>query len=142
MRLQFFVMLTLAINTATNTTEVVFLRDGNVLKKGSWPAEANESDLLLPYLKDSLEESGLTFDDLTGLFVVRGPGSFTALRVGITIVNTLAFILKIPIYSLKTDEITGPLAESLLEMDFSKMKKEDIVEPYYDKPPKITPSKK
>lgn len=128
-------MVLLAINTATDTTEVVFLEDGKVVRQDSWPAESNESDRLLPYLQDKL-------DDLDALFVVRGPGSYTALRVGITIVNTLAFALKIPIYSIKTSEFQGTLAETLLQTDFSKMEKKDIVEPFYLKPPSITPPKK
>ena len=92
----------LAINTATESTEIAFLREGEVLREGSWPAEANESDKILPYLRESLEELGGQFADLSGIFCVKGPGQFTALRVGITIVNTLAFLLKIPIYTMDT----------------------------------------
>lgn len=132
----------LAINTATDTTEVVLLDGQKVLKEDSWLAESNESDKLLPYIQDTMSELGIEFKDLTGLFVVKGPGAFTALRVGITIVNTLAFSLKIPIYTMKTDELKGTLAETLLAADFDKMEKVDILEPFYDKPPKITPPKK
>ena len=125
----------LAINTATDTTEVVFLEDGKVVSEDSWSAKSNESDKLLPYLKGKL-------DGIDSLFVVRGPGPFTAVRVGVTVVNTLAFALKIPIYSIKTTELQGTLAETLTKIDFSKIQKTDIVEPHYDKPPSITPPKK
>lgn len=132
----------LAINTATDTTEVAFLDGNKILKEDSWPAESNESDKLLPYLRDALFDLGLSFQDLDALFVVKGPGSFTAVRVGVTIVNTLGFVLKLPIYSIKTDELEGTMIETLLGIDFDKLEKNDIIEPFYLKPPTITPPKK
>jgi len=97
----------LAINTATAQTEIAILRDGEVLIEDSWRAEANESDKILPYLRDTLEELNLKFEDIAELFVVKGPGHFTALRVGITIANTLAFLLKVPIYTMDTFEMVS-----------------------------------
>ncbi len=91
----------LAINTATANTEIAFLRDGKVVLEDSWPAKANESDRILPFLRDS----EISFDEIDELFVVSGPGQFTALRVGVTIVNTLAHTLKVPIYTMDTFEM-------------------------------------
>ena len=99
--------ISLAINTATAMTEIAVLRDNEVLKEDSWPAEANESDRILPYLRDTLQELGLAFTDIDELFIVKGPGHFTALRVGIAIVNTLAFLLKLPIYTIDTFEMVS-----------------------------------
>lgn len=42
--------------------------------------------------------------DLTGVLVIKGPGSFTSLRVGIAVANQFAHQLKIPIVGLRTDE--------------------------------------
>ena len=128
----------LGINTATDTTQIAFLRDGEVLREDSWEADANESDRILPYLRDT----GIALTDIDKLFVVRGPGRFTALRVGITVVNTLGFLLKVPIYTMKSSELKEDFGQMLAELDFEDMEKFDIVEPFYDKPPKITPPKK
>ncbi|EKD47644.1 MAG: peptidase M22 glycoprotease [uncultured bacterium] len=95
----------LAINTALSKTEIAFLDGRNILKEDSWISSADESSKILPYVEKTMSELGLTFKDLTALFVVKGPGPFTSLRVGITIVNTLEYLLKIPIYTMNTFEL-------------------------------------
>ena len=56
------------------------------------------AEKLLQFLKDKLAENGKTFQDLTEITFMSGPGSFTGLRIGASVVNTLASELKIPLY--------------------------------------------
>ncbi len=56
------------------------------------------AEKLLRYLKEKLEENHKTFKDLTEITFMSGPGSFTGLRIGASIVNTLAHELNIPLY--------------------------------------------
>ena len=53
---------------------------------------------LLAYLHDKLADQGSTFHDITDITFMSGPGSFTGLRIGTTVVNTLAHELHIPLY--------------------------------------------
>ena len=52
---------------------------------------------LLGFIKECLAESGAKWQDLSGLAFYKGPGSFTGLRIGLTVANTLADDLGIPI---------------------------------------------
>lgn len=62
-------------------------------------AFANDlAEKLLKFLHDKLTENGKTFEDITEITFMSGPGSFTGLRIGAAIVNTLASELNIPIY--------------------------------------------
>ena len=56
------------------------------------------AEKLLETLKNHLEEHHKTFQDLQKITFYSGPGSFTGLRIGATIVNTLAHELHIPLY--------------------------------------------
>lgn len=56
------------------------------------------AEKLLGVLRDRLAEHGGTFQDLTKITFMSGPGSFTGLRIGATIVNTLAHELQIPLF--------------------------------------------
>jgi len=56
------------------------------------------AEKLLQFIHDKLEENHQTFKDLTEITFMSGPGSFTGLRIGATIVNTLAHELNIPLY--------------------------------------------
>ena len=59
------------------------------------------AEKLLKFLRDKLAENDKTFYDLTDITFMSGPGSFTGLRIGATIVNTLAQELNIPLYDHK-----------------------------------------
>ena len=56
------------------------------------------AEKLLKFINDKLAENNKTFQDLTEITFMSGPGSFTGLRIGATIVNTLASELNIPLY--------------------------------------------
>ncbi|MDO5451542.1 MAG: hypothetical protein Q4F56_00420 [Candidatus Saccharibacteria bacterium] len=56
------------------------------------------AEKLLQYLRDKLAENDKSWQDLTEITFMSGPGSFTGLRIGASIVNTLAHELQIPLY--------------------------------------------
>lgn len=62
-----------------------------------WQADRTLARDLLGYLRDRLAEHGAQFSDISGIGVFRGPGSFTGLRIGMTVLNTLADSLVVPI---------------------------------------------
>ena len=56
------------------------------------------AEKILQFVHDKLSENGKTLHDITEITFMSGPGSFTGLRIGATIVNTLATELNIPLY--------------------------------------------
>lgn len=67
--------------------------------------EENEfgSQVLLPLIEKLLKSQKLEFKDLKGIEVETGPGSFTGLRVGVSVANALGFALKIPVNGKKAE---------------------------------------
>jgi tRNA A37 threonylcarbamoyladenosine modification protein TsaB len=51
-------------------------------------------------VEQELEKQDLTWKDLSGLVVFKGPGSFTGLRIGITVMNSLAYANGLPIVGI------------------------------------------
>ena len=74
-------------------------------KKYREPLDNELAEKLLQFLRDKLAENGKTFDDLTEITFMSGPGSFTGLRIGATVVNTLASELNIPLYDHKGEKV-------------------------------------
>jgi tRNA threonylcarbamoyl adenosine modification protein YeaZ len=99
------ILLLLALNTATTSTEIALVQGTKVLYEDSWFAEKNEAEKILPAMKKALKKSRREFSDLDALFVVSGPGSFSGLRIGVTIMNALAFSCGIPVFSCNTFEL-------------------------------------
>ncbi|MBR3157144.1 tRNA (adenosine(37)-N6)-threonylcarbamoyltransferase complex ATPase subunit type 1 TsaE [Candidatus Saccharibacteria bacterium] len=56
------------------------------------------AEKLLEFIKEKLTENGKTWQDVTKIIFMSGPGSFTGLRIGASVVNALAHELNIPLY--------------------------------------------
>ena len=81
------------------------------------------AEKLLEFIHDKLSKHKKTFHDITEITFMSGPGSFTGLRIGATIVNTLVNELNIPLYD-----------------HFGK--KHKIITPKYDRPANISKPRK
>jgi tRNA threonylcarbamoyladenosine biosynthesis protein TsaB len=72
-------------------------------------ARDRKSQASLELIEQLLTESGLKLADLDQLYVKDGPGgSYTGLKVGASIANTLSFVLQIPVNDLPVGELVKP----------------------------------
>ena len=62
-----------------------------------WQSGRQLSEELLDRIKICLNDSNIDWHDLEGIVIYSGPGSFTSLRIGHTVMNALANSLEIPI---------------------------------------------
>ncbi len=108
----------LYLDTSSSTT-ILKLDDQTY----EWESGRNLARDLLKFIHDKLAEQGKDFKDLTELHFFAGPGSFTGLRIGATVINTLADDLKIPLYNQRGEKVA-------------------IILPEYGRPANITPPKK
>jgi len=77
-------------------------KNGEVMKSLS---EQNEygSQVLLPLIEKILKKQKVEYKDLKEIEVETGPGSFTGLRVGVSVANALGFSLGIPVNGKKVE---------------------------------------
>lgn len=95
----------LALNTAQSTHELALLDGDKLLVERRWVNAKEDVEKLIPTVQEMLDEVGATKKDLTELVLVRGPGSFTSVRVGIAFMNALAEGLHAKLYTLDTFEL-------------------------------------
>lgn len=89
-----------------------------------------QSEDLLNAIDGILKKENLTLQDIDSILVNQGPGSYTGVRVGVTVVNTLGWSLDIPVFGYKE----GELEKNLLKIVKLKIKNfSQIVLPYYSK---------
>jgi tRNA threonylcarbamoyladenosine biosynthesis protein TsaB len=128
----------LAIRTDAPEANLVLLNDdGSVLSDVHWQADRRLAHELLGKLESLLTEHGGTWKDLSGLVVYQGPGSFTGLRIGITVMNTIAYAQTIPIVGTTSDKWISQGIELL-----ANGKGEKIVLPEYGAEAHITKPRK
>jgi len=92
----------LAIDTATRTAGIALYGPDGLQVEHTWRTRANHTVELMPYVVRACEQQGLAPSELLAVGVSLGPGSFTGLRVGLSVAKGLALTLQIPILGVPT----------------------------------------
>jgi tRNA threonylcarbamoyladenosine biosynthesis protein TsaB len=124
------------LDTSTSVCQLTIISD-NWQKKYDWQADRALAKNLLSFLKEKLEENNKTWSDISAIGVFKGPGSFTGLRIGLTVMNTIADAQNIPIVGGCGDNWQ---AETQAKLKAGKDEK--IVLPFYGSEAHITVPKK
>lgn len=93
----------LYINSSNAKTISVSLMEGEKVIKSLEDKNQFGSQALLPLIKKLLQKKKVELKDLKGIKVNTGPGSFTGLKVGVAVANSLGFSLGIPINGKKIE---------------------------------------
>lgn len=99
----------LAIETATETVSVALSLNGELVERYQH-APRQHAELLLPWVEQLLAEAGVGFSALDAIAFSRGPGSFTSLRIGIGVVQGLAWASDRPVIPVSSLAATAQTA--------------------------------
>ena len=78
----------------SNREKIVIGIDGEKFKT---EAIKEKSQKLLPFINEVLKKKEIKIEDISEIEVNTGPGSYTGLRVGVSVANTIGWALKIPV---------------------------------------------
>ncbi len=84
-------MLILAIDTSANTATCALLRDGRMLALYTENGLLTHSETMLPMIENMLAKAAVKIGDIDAFAVSEGPGSFTGVRIGVSLIKGLAF---------------------------------------------------
>ena len=103
----------LAIDTATRMAGIALYGPEGLRAEYTWYSNENHTVELMPYVVRACEQQALSPSELTAVAVSLGPGSFTGVRVGLSVAKGLALVCNIPILGIPTlDAAAQPHAES------------------------------
>ena len=95
----------LFIDSATTNLVVAIINEGKIAYIYDNNDGHDTSSKMMPVLAEAFENTGLKPQDIDKIFVVTGPGSFTGIRVGLTVAKTMAYALNIPIVPISSLEV-------------------------------------
>jgi len=94
----------LGIDTSTRKGILCLGKDGRVIAIEPL-SERLTSEHILPALDSLLKKNGSKVKDLKGIVVSSGPGSFTGLRIGVSLAKSLTYAMKIPLVGISTLDV-------------------------------------
>lgn len=130
-------MIVLSVRTDRPEAETGLFKDQEEIAYRSWQAHRQLAETINIKIRDMLDEHNLSLHDLGGVIVFRGPGSFTGLRIGISVANALAESLSIPIVGGGGDDWIDELLKTIASGE-----NQHTVTPEYGADPRTTQQKK
>ena len=130
--------LTLVLDTSHPKARLGLFASSKLVDSIEWEAGRELSKTFFTYLEKLFKNNNRKSEELCRIIVVKGPGSFTGLRIGVAIANTFSYALSIPIIGVVTKRNLG------LDEIFCKAKnitEEKQIVPFYDREPNITKRK-
>lgn len=95
----------LAIDTSTRYAGVALVSDeGHITQLMQWYSRQNHTRELIPAINSILERELISFQNVRGIAIAIGPGSFSALRVGLSVAKSLAWANSLPLITATTLE--------------------------------------
>jgi tRNA threonylcarbamoyladenosine biosynthesis protein TsaB len=99
--------LLLALDTSTSTASVALFDGQRVLSEATWLAGREHSTRLLVEVEVAFDRIGRRSEELTGLVVAIGPGSFTGVRVAVSVAKGMAAGLALPLWGVSTLDVVA-----------------------------------
>ncbi|HEY0965173.1 MAG TPA: tRNA (adenosine(37)-N6)-threonylcarbamoyltransferase complex dimerization subunit type 1 TsaB [Candidatus Saccharimonadales bacterium] len=126
----------LLLDTSSPECRLVLVKD-DARTEYIWQADRQLADGLLAFLEAKLGGQDESLATIQGIGVLKGPGSFTGLRIGLSVLNAMASDLQIPIVGVIGDAWQD---EALKRLEHGE--DDRIVVPEYGQPANITKPRK
>lgn len=127
----------LTIRTDKPEAEIGLYSNGQQLAVIKWQAHWQLAETIHTKIDEILNKSSISLDDIQGIIAFKGPGSFTGLRIGLSVANALAYSLQIP--------IVGVSGENWIEQGTKKLAagaNSKLTLPLYGSAPRTTAQRK
>ncbi|HWB38639.1 MAG TPA: tRNA (adenosine(37)-N6)-threonylcarbamoyltransferase complex dimerization subunit type 1 TsaB [Candidatus Saccharimonadales bacterium] len=130
-------MLILTLRTDKPEAEIGLFEDENQIGYTVWQAHRQLAETIQTEIEKLLQKQGGKLQEIQGIIAYQGPGSFTGLRIGLTVANALAYSLQVPIVATGSDNWISVGQKSLAAGN-----DDHLALPNYGADPHITTQKK
>lgn len=107
----------LLLDSSSTLLAVAILGDGEFLYRNSYSAWQRQSEFMIPEIEKALNKLNIGLLDLDEVMVTKGPGSYTGVRIALTIAKTLCTIApKIKCKTISSLKALGSVAENYIAL--------------------------
>lgn len=130
-------MIILTLRTDRPVSELGLFDDNKQLAYLKWEAHRKLAETIHQKIQEILTLQGVTLKEIDGIIVFTGPGSFTGLRIGISVANALAYSTSSPIIGENTENWINLGVEHIINGSSDK-----VIVPEYGSPVRTTVQRK
>ncbi|WP_214484449.1 tRNA (adenosine(37)-N6)-threonylcarbamoyltransferase complex dimerization subunit type 1 TsaB [Bacillus sp. SM2101] len=98
-------MTVLAIDSSNDVMGIALVDESKVIGEIITNVKKNHSIRVMPAIESLLKDCNISTKELSKIIVAKGPGSYTGVRIGVTIAKTLAWSLQIPLSGVSSLEV-------------------------------------
>lgn len=95
-------MVTVLLDSSNTNLSVGLAKDNLILGYVSYEAWQRQSEFMIPELANLLNKFDVKKEEITDVIVAKGPGSYTGVRIAITIAKTIATALNVKLYAVSS----------------------------------------
>ena len=95
-------MIKLYMDVSTDIMYIALSKEDTVIDVSIRVGKRDHANYVVDRIQDILERNQLSLDDVSQIIVGDGPGSYTGIRIGVTVAKTLAYSNNIPLYSVSS----------------------------------------
>lgn len=104
-------MIWLGIETSNSPLSIAIVKDGQVLAEVVQNIKLTHSVTAMPTIEELLNKVNIKPTDIDAIAVSEGPGSYTGIRIGVTLAKTLAWTLKKPLVGISSLKVLAANAQ-------------------------------
>lgn len=97
----------LFLDTTGSYLNIALHHEGTLLENIHESALRSQSELIIPRLQELLTKYSLTVDNIDSIVITKGPGSYTGVRIAMTVAKILCSMKDIPLYTISTLQAMG-----------------------------------
>lgn len=95
-------MLSLILDSANKELGVALAKDNEIIDEIKYDAWQKQSELMIPEIEKIFKRNSISPKDVNEILVSQGPGSYTGVRIALTIAKVYAYALNLPIYAFSS----------------------------------------
>ena len=102
----------LFIDTSTSYINIAIIDSDNIIFNHHEKVEKDMSNKIIPIIDEGFKKCSFNLKDVNKIFVVNGPGSFTGIRIGVTVAKIIGWSLSISVFPISSLELLATTASS------------------------------
>ncbi len=95
-------MYTLILDSSNVNLSIGIAKDNKIIDEISYEAWQRQSELMIPELEKLMKKNNITRNDIKEVVASIGPGSYTGVRIALTIAKVMVLALNIPLYTISS----------------------------------------